>query len=352
MMPLMKRRKFLGLILTAAAGSLAYKKFYYDFSLTDEFDENIRTYVQNFGLQLKGARFKNSSVDQIAQLEAKLISRNWHNLDTEEAFYDRISEITREEFLAGKIVDIDGWIVSEFERDMILYALLVKNKQGVQIKEEINAFQNAVLVDFLNIKDWGPQSTCVDMGFNQQSDGHSSHWFLIGPYTGLLRVYINGTLMPTTKGIDVLTTKIEGKLLNDLISNPGKQEVMIYDPSRNLKQRVGFFEIFDKSRPAVNEEGHESKHFGVVQGWGPKSLPLEQFLKGDKSPLWITSHCAPRDSVILVGDTPLNTTVGSTLVSGLFSVHQKMINAGSYPVFLYSRQNNEKVKVGIVELSN
>lgn len=318
-MLLMNRRKFLGLVLTVATGSLAYKGLFSN-SQKDQAGD-IHEHMYNYGLHLMGAKFENIASNQLEQLEAILMSRDWREVHTEVDFYKRVGEIIRGEFLSNKVVEIDGWIITEFEKDMALYALLVKRERGISTTEAEATFETAKFSDVVNVKNWGPKSTCVGMGFNQQSDGHSSHWFAIDSYNGRLTIYIGNKAVPTTKGTDVLTTKNEGQLLDEIISTPRQLDVVVYDAARNIKQKIGIFDILDRSSPVINSNGKELQYFGKVEGWGPKALSLTQLTGDKKTPLWIKSRCAPRDTVIYIGETPLVTTVSSTLITGHYSEH-------------------------------
>ena len=347
---LLGRRKFIGLILASAAGSIVYKEFY-DFKYTatsadDVYEERLASYIAAFGLQLKGVKFDGYKVDRIEQLEQKLYSRDWNNVDSEEAFNSRLSEIISEDFSAGRTVRIDGWILSEFERDMIAYALYIKDKHGVADKDDVVTFENAKYKEFIKIKDWGPKATCTGMGFNQQSDGHSSHWFSIDPYNGRLRVFLNDIALITTKGTEILTTKVDGEALERILATTGALNVMVYDPARGVKQKIGDFEVFARSEPALLANGTESKAFGLVEKWGPKNRLLPQPSDVEKNPFWIKTQCAPRDAVIMFGDIPLKTTVGTSLVTGVFSESDLPLYAGEYDIQLRSRESNEAIVVG------
>lgn len=347
----LSRRVFFRLILASAVGVVAYKKIRNDkVSSGDDFYGGANAYLEKYALQLKGLKFNSDKTLEVKQLEEKLYSRNWSNVDSVKKFTTRLNEIISVDFSEGRTVNFNGWILSEFEKDMVMYALYLKEKNGVLIENDSVTFESAKLHDFLDIKGWGPQSTCQGMAFNQQSDGHSSQYFFTGPYNGTLRVYLNGSPLPTTKGAEFISTKVGDEMFEKHITTAGLLEVMIYDPARGVKQKVGLFEVYSKSASALLSNGKKSKSFGAIKKWGPQTLLLPQLHDFDKHPLWIETRCAPRDSVIMVGETPLKTTVGTTLVTGVFPDMDLPVPLGEYTVQLFSSSSNESVVVGKIVL--
>lgn len=340
----------MGGILTAVAGSMVYKSL-----LVNRFDawdgEQHDAILRNLALNLKGINFEIVQQDQLGQMEEKLLARNWHEIDSSTNFGAWIQKTIKAEFMAEKTADVNGWIVSEFERDMIIYATLLKNKEGIKAMEESGSFESAKIDSFIKVNDWGPKSTCVGMSFNAQSDGHSSHWFSIDPYNGRLMIYIGGKAIPTTKGATVITTKVEGIVLNNLTDSASTLDVMVYDPGRNIKQKIGIFEVFVQPRPAVTVDGKTSSYFGEVLGWGPKSIPLSQFAGGEKTPLWIKTSCAPASTEIRLESFILKTVVGPNLVTGTFDIAASEITSGKAGLKLMDRNSGESVFVGELELT-
>ncbi len=54
----------------------------------------------------------------------------------------------------------------------------------------------------------------------------------------------------------------------------------------------------------------------------------------------------------VIVETPLDTTVGSTRVTGIYFRHQSKLNSGNYPVLLYSREKDKTANIGMIEISN
>lgn len=344
------RRGFIYLILGGTLGALGVTGVVKNLNETS--DTNIRELLSAYALRLKSAHFDLPSQHDLDSIEARLLARGWDNVFSEDDLNNRISDIIRDDFSGNRVVEIEGWILSEFEKDLIDYSALIKQRNGIMLIEQESNFETAEITEFVHINDWGPRSTCVGMPFNQQTDGHSSIWISLDSYIGRLVVYMGGIAIPTTMAPGVVTTKIDGKVLTQLISNAGVKDVTIYDPARNIKQKIGMFEIHDRVIPAVTEAGVISTNFGKIEDWGPESLPILQFEGKDKIALWIKTQCAPRDAIILMGDIPLKTTVGPALVTGLFSDLKSKPSIGGHAVWLYSRQSQEKIKVGVINISN
>lgn len=344
------RRRFLGGIVAFVAGSVVYKSITIP-SADKWVHGKPKDNLENFALNLKGINFEIADQDQLNHLEEKLLARNWQKINSSTDFSRWIQETIKAEFIAEKTADINGWVVSEFERDMISYALLVKEKEGVTTKENSGSFQSAKIKHFINVNDWGPKATCVGMSFNPQSDGHSSHWLSTEPYNGRLVVYIGGKAIPTTKGTGAITTKIEGAALNEIIGSPSALDFMLYDPARNIKQKIGIFEVHAQPERAVTVDGKVSRYFGVVSAWGPKSIPLSEFIGAKKTPLWIKTSCAPTSAEIKLGSIPLKTVVGPNLVTGTSDITTSEIASGKVGLNLVDRKSGESIFVGEIELT-
>lgn len=347
----LSRRAFLGAIFALAGGGFVYKILFVDRPEAGAINDRSEI-LREAALGLNGIGLENSPSGQLITLEESLLARDWSSVKSSADFYAWIEKTIRNEFLEQKTVNLNGWIVSEFERDMIVYAFLVQSKEGMSIKDDAGSFDSAKIVDFLSVKDWGPKSTCVGMSFNPQSDGHSGHWFSIDSYNGRLAIYIGGVGIPTTKGVNVITTKVEGTDLARITGAAGSFEVMAYDPARNIKQRIGMFEVFSQPPRAINTEGKKSNFFGEVSEWGPKRMTVNQFIGAQKMPIWIQTRCAPVSTVINLGKLPLKTVVGPSLVSGTFDVTVTELKAGRFDLTLIDRKSGESVLVGELEITD
>ncbi len=343
------RRMFLGGILAFVAGSVAYKSI--PLHRIDNWESlGPKGALRNIALNLKGINIGVAENDYLNILEEKLLARNWDEVNSVADFNSWIRQTIKTEFVAEKTANLDGWVLSEFERDMIAYAVLIKNKEGVATTEDSGSFESAKIANFIKINDWGPKSTCVGMSFNAQSDGHSSHWFSIEPYNGRVKVYIGGKAIPTTKNTNVITTKIENTLLNDINGLPGRLDVMVYDPARNIKQKLGIFEVFGQPPRATTVDGAISTHFGKVLEWGPKSIAISQFTGAAKTALWIKTSCAPNSAEMKLGGISLKTVVGPNLVTGTYDVATSEIHAGRFSLELKDRNSGESIPLGELEL--
>lgn len=347
----LNRRNFLSIILLFVGGGL-YKEIFADhpeLSPISNHDDILR----EAALGLSGFVLDNPPVEQLIVLEERLLGKNWSSNVRNVADFDAwVYERVTSDFLEHKTVNLNGWIVSKFERDLVIYAFLVQTSHGVLIEEDSDSFESAKTVDFVTVKDWGPRSTCVGMPFNSQSDGHSGHWFSIDSYNGRLVIYIGGIAISTTKGADVLTTKVEGATLTQLTGAAGLLDIMVYDPVRNIKQKIGIFEVFSQPPRAFTVNSKESRFFGEVLEWGPKKMTISQFTGSEKMPVWIKTSCAPDSTVINLADNILKTVVSSNLISGTFDITNAEIKSGQFDLILIDLKSGESVLVGTLELAD
>lgn len=346
----LNRRNFLSIILLFVGGGL-YKEIFAGHPELNPIS-NHDDILREAALSLWGFVLDNPPVEQLIVLEERLLGKNWSNVKNVADFDAWVYERVTSDFLEHKTVNLNGWIVSEFERDLVIYAFLVQTSHGVLRKEDAGSFESAETVDFLTVEDWGPRSTCVGMPFNPQSDGHSSHWFSIDSYNGRLAIYIGGVAISTTKGTNVLTTKVEGATLAQLTGAAGLLDIMVYDPIRNIKQKIGIFEVFSQPPRAFTMNSKESRFFGEILEWGPKKMTISQFTGSEKMPVWIKTSCAPDSAVINLAGNILKTVVSSNFISGMFDITNEEIKSGQFDLILIDLKSGESVLVGALELTD
>jgi hypothetical protein len=292
---------------------------------------------------LKGIRLGRAPIEGVLELEEKLLRRDWKVASNNEEFTSWLQHAIEAEFAVQSVSNADGWILSKLEWDLIRYAWQLQHREGASIIEEDEGFESAKFAEFLKVKNWGPRSACVGMPFNRQIDGHSSHWFSTDHYNGALTVYVGGRALTTTKSPRTLTTALSEAVLTELTSRPGSLDVVIYDPSRNLKQKIGQFEIIAQPERSTTVDGRESRNFGKIVGWGPKVVSLSR-----PAPIWIKIDCAPSGAKIRIRSTLLETVISPKLVTGLVSAVDGGV--GSARIELVSSDSGEVIPVGAVEL--
>jgi len=146
----LSRRAFLGAIFALAGGGFVYKILFVDRPEAGAINDRSEI-LREAALGLNGIGLENSPSGQLITLEESLLARDWSSVKSSADFYAWIEKTIRNEFLEQKTVNLNGWIVSEFERDMIVYAFLVQSKEGMSIKDDAGSFDSAKIVDFLSV---------------------------------------------------------------------------------------------------------------------------------------------------------------------------------------------------------
>ncbi len=341
----MNRRVFIGSALALLAAPYIYSSITGvrgSFATVDF----RRKLIKSASLLIRGVGSRSERLITIDEVEDRLLSKSWGDVYNIEDFLQWLGRTANEEYLKGKTARIDGWIFSEVERDILLLALHFKYERGASSQLVVSTYESADLAEFIHVKAWGPQSTCVGMPFNVQSDGHSSHWFSIDPYVGRLVVYISGKPLKTTKSAGLITSKIEGSDFASVTGSHGLLDVELFDPTRNIKQSVGKFEVSLKPPAATTIKGNDSTVFSKISGWGPTTLARSQISGNNNAPIWIGTSCAPRTTVIMVGPLKLQTVVGPKLVTGTFGLVIGDVQLGSHDVILTNVYTDESIFVG------
>jgi hypothetical protein len=338
----LSRRGVFGAIVAIACASYLYQGHRRAFDL--------RAHIYALSANLPIVSIPQEQLNAMETYEERLMSRDWRGVEDETTFLERVLDIVRNDFFTGRVVEMDGWLISEFERDLVHHSNLISRQTSEVRGPEMSGFAHARPTNFIEIRNWGPKAACAGEAFNKQSDGHSSHWFETGPYIGALRVYVGGVMVPTTKGAGIVTTKIAGGVFDTIAKTSARHEIIMYDPSRELKQHIGHFEVLKRSSPAITEAGRASTVFGLVEGWGPTQVTVGNLYRSRTSnavvAIWVQSACAPPDALIQVGTIALSTTVGSTTITGVFPDLGARVTPALYPVRLQSRQRSETVHVG------
>ncbi|MDZ4348367.1 MAG: hypothetical protein U1A22_02410 [Xanthomonadaceae bacterium] len=259
-----------------------------------------------------------------------------------------------EDFRDGKIAEIDGWLLSETEHVLLKYSAHLHRLAGSSSESRPVPFSEAEEAEIVTLRNWGPQSTCVGRGFNEQADGHSSIWVGfdgVAP-TGLF-IMIGDQSVITAKGAGVLTSRIEGDLLRSMLEQERSYAVSLYDPFQGKRQLVGQFAVVGTAEAARTEAGKESTVFKPVARWGPtrtrQSTPFNAQPNGD-SAFWINTPCAPHDTMVTLGDTALETTVTQGSVTARLTNPDLLDRTGRLPLRLTHPPTGESVLVGEFEI--
>lgn len=315
--------------------------------------EELIKFIKEYAANLRGISLDIKNQDSILSendILVKIFSRYESLIEDEKIDLSEYTKILIEnDFKNNETKVIDGWIISDLEYQFIqLHLALSKNPSFKPIEDKKN-FANAELKNFMKVHEWGPKNTCVNQSFNEQSDGHSSNWIQIEPYPGLLELYIGGRAIKITKGVDVITTKIEGELFESLTKEESSHEVVLYDKSKNIKQIIGSFDVLSKSNysdsSVVNNIDDNS-----IEDWGPKEIDLKNIKDTESVIFWFKSRCAPPDLIFSALNNILNTTYTTNLLTAVFPLSLINNDLEHFEVNAFSKKQNKNIKIGKVSI--
>lgn len=171
-------------------------------------------------------------------LAVKLASRT-ENFSVEQ----HLQQLTRTDFAQGRTLDVDGWQLSETECQA---AALAASLRGFTEPVEVK-LPPPVVVNFVEVEQWGPKSTLQGEPFNEQSDGHSGIWVRAAGIPPATILVFAGRPQYTQVFAEHLTSGLRGKFMNTTISKPGKYTIELYDRNRRQIQRIGEFEVIERT---------------------------------------------------------------------------------------------------------
>jgi len=236
----------------------------------------------------------------MGELEAKLQSVSSDNVSSS-AISAGLQQLMRADFAQSRVLDIEGWQLSETEC------------QAIALAASLQGFNEPVAVAlappteevFLDVKNWGPQKTLQGERFNEQPDGHSGLWLVadnIPPSTILL---FAGRQLETNVYDGSLTSGLHGKFMNSTINVPGNYPVELYDRSHHRVQPLGDFVVVERREPLPFDQCE-------VTLWGPvqaiSGQPFNQQANGS-SALWFQSNCTPENGVVMLDGVDMDTTM-------------------------------------------
>ena len=236
----------------------------------------------------------------MGELEAKLQSVSSDTVSSS-AISAGLQQLMRADFAQDRILDIEGWQLSETEC------------QAIALAASLQGFNEPVAVAltppteevFLDVKNWGPQMTLQGERFNEQPDGHSGLWLVadnIPPSTILL---FAGRQLETNVYDGSLTSGLHGKFMNSTINVPGNYPVELYDRSLHRVQPLGEFVVVERREPLPFDQCKVT-HWGPVQAISGQ--PFNQQANGS-SALWFRSNCTPENGVVMLDGVDLDTTM-------------------------------------------
>lgn len=281
-----------------------------------------------------------------AETLADQLRRQWSNRPSA----DRdIAGAIQSDYLAGRTLTVDEWQLSHTECELIALARLSGQISGeaIAVAEEFS--------DFVEVDNWGPQSTCEGMPFNQQSDGHSGIWVSISegltPATVLL---FDGKVQQSHIHEKALTSGLRGDYMDEVLSAPGDYPVELLDRSSGRRQRIGTFSVNPVGQRALLGDGSRSSSFSAVSNWGPQQARSGEAFNEQpdgSSAFWVQTDCPAPGAILRLEGQDLVTRVQGDigLVSALLPA-DRVLSPGKHVLELHDPASGESLRVGVLEI--
>lgn len=224
-----------------------------------------------------------------------------------------IDAIIRDDFRNRRMIEVEGWQLSITECRLAALAAL---SQGISepvtpAAAKLNESQ------FVNVTNWGPQSTQKGMVFNEQPDGHSGIWIKAEGAPASTVLVFDGHVLSTQVYGETLTSGLYGKLMERIINTPGTYTLELLDQTRQIKQPLGVFTVKPGLESVKNSDGRGVTTC-VISGWGPEySFAGQPFNEqpGGNSAFWIKTNCTNHGTRVLLDGKQLRTTLHEGLVT-------------------------------------
>jgi hypothetical protein len=213
----------------------------------------------------------------------------------------RLQQAAQTDFTQDRVLDIDGWQLSETECQA---AALAASMQGFTEPVEV-ALAPPTEIDFVEVTNWGPRSTLQGETFNEQPDGHSGIWIKASGIPPATIMLFDGKPQNSEVYAEHMTSGIHGKFMNTTITQPGVHTIDLYDRSQNRIQRLGEFEVLERTVPVPFYKCR-------IATWGPvQTVEGETFNEqpSGSSAVWIRTNCAQDGVVVMMDGNDLVTTI-------------------------------------------
>ncbi len=150
-----------------------------------------------------------------------------------------------------------------------------------------------------------------------------------------------------------MNTKIDGMMFDELTKEVAEYDVFMYDPHRNIKQKLGVFAVKSTEGQTATTTGQTSKAFGEIVGWGPKRtrrLTAFNVQKDGASSIGIEIPCSPADTRVLFGGVELSAKVRNGGITAKLDDLSLLQQIGSKELVLDSKSAGERILVGQFEI--
>jgi hypothetical protein len=256
---------------------------------------------------------------------------------------DTVDRAIRNDFSAGRIVEVDGWQLSETECRLAALAAAQQGFETAQVPEG----PKERYAEFVEVEAWGPQATVQGQAFNEQPDGHSGIWVKAAGAPASVVLQFDGKTQGTQVYAGHLTSGLRGEYIHEVIDTPGVYRVELYDKATLTRQVLGDF--------TVNASGDQSQKVSEdqlaackINSWGPnKGKAGEAFNRqpSGASAFWVRTNCAANGSQMLLDGAALKTTVHKDLLTAKVPNGHRL-EAGSHELDLRVGNGPQVLKVG------
>lgn len=277
-----------------------------------------------------------------ADLEQRLLADLGESA-ANDSISDAVDQAIRNDFSAGRLIEIDGWQLSETECRLAALAAVQQGFETAQAPAPPKDRYGKIV----EINAWGPQSTIQGQIFNEQPDGHGGIWLQATGIPASVVLQFGGKTQGTQVYADHLTSGLRDEYMHEVIDTPGVYQVELYDKASLMRQVVGEFTVKasgDQPRKIPDEQLASCK----IDTWGPdKGRVGEAFNRqpSGASAFWVRTKCAAEGSQLLLDGEALKTTLRKDLLTAT-APNGHQLGVGPHELELRIGSGPQLVKVG------
>jgi hypothetical protein len=269
------------------------------------------------------------------QLEDQLTA-----VSSQENIEQQLEQLIRADFANQRLVDIEGWQLSETECRLAALSIALKGDQTRLAPVAVGLSQG----EFVEVANWGPQKTFKGEKFNEQHDGHCGLWFKAQETPASAVLVFAGIHQATQIYADSFTSGLHGDFMQQVIDTPGEYSVELLDKASQVIQKIGTFQVLEPPATAEATDLDQCE----VYSWGPVHAPAGQPFNeqpGGNSAFWVRTNCALADSSLIFAGVKLKTTVrGNVLTASVPAGHE--LKPGKYPLEIQLGNSERRLKAG------
>jgi hypothetical protein len=252
----------------------------------------------------------------------------------------QLEQIIRADFANHRLVDIEGWQLSETECRLAALSFVLKGDQAAATPVAVELTPGEVV----GVVNWGPQTTYKGEKFNEQPDGHSGLWFKAQDTPVSAILVFAGKNQSTQMYADSFTSGLRGEFMQQVINTPGEYSVELLDKASQLIQKIGTFRVLDPPATAEATDLDQCE----IENWGPVHSPAGQPFNpqpsGD-SAFWVGTNCALAGSRLIFAGAKLKTTVHDNFLTAPVPAGHEL-EPGTYSLEIQLGDSEGRLKVG------